>query len=836
MTQAITRSPAADARDDAGVEFPHVLAGVTLTGDAAALAARIDPEFLAETGWDPVTRVWAPPAEHRFLGRNVCRAPDCQTTSNDANRTCLGCRRRLMRLGLTLDEIDQLPSPRRRAWTRTGDGACAVTGCPRPWVRAAHPLCREHRDQQQALGMSAAEFAAHPGAGPLESLGVCGVAACDRQLAADGDVYCDSHLTRLRRARRAGIVNEARWRVTESPITHTGRSVLTSLPPLVVVQVLFGVAQRACEDIKSPDALLRWVVDELRRQQVNTVADALTPTGAGDYRRSLLNSLRKYARRGLASPDTEVAKDVWDMTVFGHRGRLPFTAISQPWLRSVGKVWASHDLPRRRGTHGGEKTRHHITSLALLSESLRARPDSGCDPATLGRRDIEAFLARLSYLESTGAISGLTRHMTCTEVRAVLSQLRPLGLTVPGGPAAGLSELFGLRRDDIPARPEPAEPSRDLPPEILRQLCEHLDQISSPLVRVAVEIAMDTGRRPEEICSLRFDCLARDKDDQPVLVYDNHKVNRLGRRLPISSKTADVITAQQQRVRRRFPDSSIGELKLLPARWRNPHGRRAMTVASLEVRHREWVAGRPALRTRDGVEFDKARAVPYAYRHTYAQRHADAGVAIDVLAELLDHRNLNATQGYYRVGEERRRAAVDSVTMLSFDRHGNRLWREAQALVDSEYARHAVGEVAVPYGRCGEPSNVQAGGGSCPVRFRCAGCDHFRTDVSYLPDLQAYLDDLLRTRERLAAAIDGVDEWARADATPTEEEITRIRRLITRIKGDVADLGHVERAQIDDAVAVVRRHRAAHTVTLGLPTVRTPGPTPATATETETRA
>lgn len=228
--------------------------------------------------------------------------------------------------------------------------------------------------------------------------------------------------------------------------------------------------------------------------------------------------------------------------------------------------------------------------------------------------------------------------------------------------------------------------------------------------------------------------------------------------------------------------------------------------------------------------------MPYAYRHTYAQRHADAGVAIDVLAELLDHRNLNATQGYYRVGEERRRAAVDSVTMLSFDRHGNRLWREAQALVDSEYARHAVGEVAVPYGRCGEPSNVQAGGGSCPVRFRCAGCDHFRTDVSYLPDLQAYLDDLLRTRERLAAAIDGVDEWARADATPTEEEITRIRRLITRIKGDVADLGHVERAQIDDAVAVVRRHRAAHTVTLGLPTVRTPGPTPATATETETRA
>jgi hypothetical protein len=38
-----------------------------------------------------------------------------------------------------------------------------------------------------------------------------------------------------------------------------------------------------------------------------------------------------------------------------------------------------------------------------------------------------------------------------------------------------------------------------------------------------------------------------------------------------------------------------------------------------------------------------------------------------------------------------------------------------------------VGSVAVPYGTCTEPSNVAAGGDDCPLRFRCAGCDHFRT-------------------------------------------------------------------------------------------------------------
>ena len=130
----------------------------------------------------------------------------------------------------------------------------------------------------------------------------------------------------------------------------------------------------------------------------------------------------------------------------------------------------------------------------------------------------------------------------------------------------------------------------------------------------------------------------------------------------------------------------------------------------------------------------------------------------------------------------------------------------------------------MPYGTCSEPSNVQAGGGACPIRFRCAGCDHFRTNISYLPDLTAYLDDLLRTRERLAATIDGVEEWARADATPAQEEITRIRHLITRIKADVADLNEAGQAQIGEAVAVIRRHRAAHTVPLGMPALRTAAP------------
>ena len=100
--------------------------------------------------------------------------------------------------------------------------------------------------------------------------------------------------------------------------------------------------------------------------------------------------------------------------------------------------------------------------------------------------------------------------------------------------------------------------------------------------------------------------------------------------------------------------------------------------------------------------------------------------------------------------------------------------------------------------------------------------DHFDTDISYLPDLEHYLADQLRHRERLLATVDA-DDWARAEAMPSEKEITRIRRLIERMKSDLDDLTGAERTEIEDAVATVRRGRARITH-LGMPRVRQPLP------------
>ena len=823
----MTATALASTRPAAGAsaEFPHVLDGAALDGAAARLAGMLDRGLLEEAGWDPAARILFLPAQHRLLGRQVCRAGRCTgTVHNDCPGVCYRCFTRLQQLGMSATDIaaaQHLPAAPGLAEN------CAVPGCQcKPTVRQAvmcEPHAQQFRNRQAPVPLE--HFLADRWVRPLPPLRACLVLACTR--AADGAVgYCNTHYQRWRVAQRGNAeVDEQWWQATEPGVAEPGQVNLRALPVLVVTEVLAGLQTRLRGGLRLTDVVLRAVSDTLRRQQAVSIRECDPDLAPGKRARSVLRAFTRDVRRALADPGSEQNKDTWDLAIFGHPGALSFTKITQPWLAAAAKRWAAEQLPRHRGS-GASRVQAKINNVGLLSQHLNTRPDHGSDPAALGRGDVETFLNRIAYLEAAGEISRYRRNMICRDVRAVLAGIRALGLARAGQPAAGLAGDVAVGRADIPADPQRGEPGRDLPPEIMTVLCANLRTLEPAEVRVATQIGIDTGRRPEDILSLPLDCLARDKDGGAVLVYDNVKADRLGRRLPISNTTAEVITRQQDRVRQRFPRALAAKLKLLPATYRNPDGNKPISRSTLEARHRAWVSTLPALRTRDGVVSDPAKIVPYAYRHSYAQRHADAGVPIDVLAELLDHRSYSVTRGYYRIGEDRRRDAVDKVTALSFDRHGNRIWRDARALLDSERARHAIGEVAVPYGTCSEPSNVQAGGGACPIRFRCAGCDHFRTNVSYLPDLTAYLDDLLRTRERLAATIDGVEEWARADATPAQEEITRIRHLITRIKADVADLNDAERAQIDEAVAVIRRHRAAHPVPLGMPTLRAAAPAP----------
>ena len=122
--------------DEESCEFPHVLDGVALDGAAAHLAGALDQGLLDEAGWDPVTRILYLPAEHRLLGRKVCRVEQCTATAHyNYPDICHRCFTRLTRLGMSVEDIAAAETPACRNGSR---GALRGPGMP---VRADGAGC-----------------------------------------------------------------------------------------------------------------------------------------------------------------------------------------------------------------------------------------------------------------------------------------------------------------------------------------------------------------------------------------------------------------------------------------------------------------------------------------------------------------------------------------------------------------------------------------------------------------------------------------------------------------------------------------------------------------------
>jgi hypothetical protein len=113
-------------------------------------------------------------------------------------------------------------------------------------------------------------------------------------------------------------------------------------------------------------------------------------------------------------------------------------------------------------------------------------------------------------------------------------------------------------------------------------------------------------------------------------------------------------------------------------------------------------------------------------------------------------------------------------------------------------------------GKCSEPTNVRAGGQACPIRYQCAGCSHFESDPSYLPELRAYADELRREREAMIAA--GAAEWAIEHvARQVEIVVGHIRTHETLLERIAYD----QRAAIEDASQTLRKARQSVPVAFG---------------------
>jgi len=127
------------------------------------------------------------------------------------------------------------------------------------------------------------------------------------------------------------------------------------------------------------------------------------------------------------------------------------------------------------------------------------------------------------------------------------------------------------------------------------------------------------------------------------------------RRLPITTGTAEVIITWRQR-REQLPVPPSLDRWLFPSPLlRAQQSRGHLTAHAVGRAFKAWVGKIGTIDSEllgpDGAPapFDPCLITPYALRHSYAQRHADAGVPVDVLRELMDHVAVATTMGYYSV-------------------------------------------------------------------------------------------------------------------------------------------------------------------------------------------
>ena len=791
--------------------------------------------------WDPAQQLVVPLPGGRLTRVLRCVVTGCPSDGHGPASLCVR----------HLQQFEASPTGELAAWLSSDEPAvferrhcvdrpCAVTGddaqgCPRP-AQGRWRLCAAHNHtwaRWRAKGKPFEAFLAQ--AQPCSDLGRCLAGCCYLAMVHPVIGLCEPHFQLWQVGGRPTGRAFERWAaIVRQPASSRVLS-LRGLPELVRLELVYAIGCRAAEQVSVVTGGMRPWIDQLRAASVTTLTDfdLAGMEGVGDCHNVRFARFSvDRVRLAYADPETEKINDIWDLRLFGCPGRrhLDFTAIRQQWLRQAAKGWAAATI----GRVGDGALSHRVGSLGVLSAVLASGPGGGEDPTVLGRADVERFLARVrspGFPPGGRPLGAKARAAVIEECALMLREARELGL------ADSLGATFAFRRGDRSPRAPEEPPGRALPAGVIAQLDAALDLLAAvpgatgparvPTLGALGEHAGDvavltykllkgTGRRVGEVASLRLDCLDVDEHGKDVLVYDNHKAARMGRRLPLAdSALVAAVRAQQAWVRSRFPGTPTGQLWLLPRPHKNANGTNHLTSNQINAWIRTWVERIPRIdagpidQAGEAVPFDRSAIHPHAFRHCYAQTMADSGVAPSVLRDLMDHRNLSTTLGYFRVGESRKRAAMEVLARHTIDNRG--VTRPAAGeTTPATHLREHLSWVAVPMGKCSEPTNVRAGGQACPIRYQCAGCAHFESDPSYLPELRAYADDLRKQREAMLAA--GATDWA------VEHVSRQLEVVVGHIRTHEALLGHLpgtERAVIDDASATLRKARQSVPVAFG---------------------
>lgn len=822
-----------------------------LTGWADWLRDRLDPEWRPGE-WDADLLLFVGDPSNPRTSVGVCAVAGCGVPIPVVSKGyCVPCHKAHARSRLTWEEFEAAHRREfRRGNVTRGSGTCAVPVCDRNTY--SQDLCVNHyRSWVKARKRPGIDkMAWMAGLKPAAAAQRCRVLGCTRERV-NINGLCATHHKKWRRQRsdQSDIAgNEeaavARWAERQPPYLAVHVFSLAPLRPVARLEMLYALQQRDARAQSLSPPAVRGAIARLSDLPSialagNTYPESQSrgqgPAGMADGTKALLHGIRWEITAAFDQfQDVDPTRQrVWDLrtvsqvfpslkkgvSALRNPSSLDFGEVRQDWLREALMHWA------RTANPNSQTLRRWHTACVIASRALQARPDASADPGKLRFSDVTAvvegfkravnkngelysssfqghllvnFFDLLEFGRREGVLDGLSprfvRHPAQHTIKRIEENEEEIGKAIPESVIRQLDRQVSLLGNGFHYG--------SLRPEAI-----------NAMFRTAYVILRDTGRRPAEVAGLDVDCLEFDHGEYQ-LVWHNMKGRRRRRRLPIHRETVDAIKEWQElRAGLDLPSSSAGHLfPAITNRYRH------LDSGNLSRCIRLWVDSIPALDSEelgpDGMPlpFDRSRIFPYAFRHTFCQRYADAGVQLHVLQSLMDHKSADTTSAYYQVSKKMKREAVDTLRIHAIDRNGG-------SAPMASAAAYEIRSVAVPWGNCVEPSNVKAGGKACPIRFQCSGCSSYRPDPSHLPAIEDRVRGLKADLE-LARVMEAADYTVRG----MESEIADYQNVITKMKAKLKSLSDEERHEVEQASKVLRRLRAgsssAGSVDLPMPAIR----------------
>lgn len=597
-----------------------------------------------------------------------------------------------------------------------------------------------------------------------------------------------------------------------SSYAELGATPFHLLNATVRLELLFAVQQRDLDgQSQMLPLMLRTVYQALRRSNTVTVVGRRelgleqTHSNYNGFIRDLQTRIDEAHRAWLGAElrprgiyfysDLDLTRSVKPIS---RTASFDLTQLQLEW-------WADsiHSYLLEAGPHGRNRVQDAVALAPLVDLVLSQR---GTPATALGRKDIDAVVAAIRVRWS----SDQSQRNHIGVLRAIFSFSRlnseflPIWSRIPANFALDPARHRSTGTNHGGGR-DADESFRFVPQPIVDWMMDHLHLVrrSTPYRTLEAKMMLymqeRCGRRTSETMRLRSDCISYDSAGQGYLDWDRVKAPYgPGPRLPIHQDVHDAIR-EWLAIQKEHGIESAWLFPAVESRRDKPR-----PGSFLVERVRDFVSvierEAPFQSEVEGVEgnliyFDLSTIDPYAFRHAFAQRHADATdehhrytFQPEELQRWMGHRSYETTMGYFRITAKRQRHALSALPSRRLNFLG------IPVLIDRE--RDAFGKIAVTLGTCSEATNVASGGHNCALDHACESCPFFLIDPFEK-------DGLVAKRLYLKAQIERVSIIA-PDSHMIDHYTSRVGdcdRIIAGIDTYIGGLPGPDRLAIENALA-----------------------------------